>query len=136
MMNEMDTSVGLFFEAGRIIRRGLDRDKAPLSHTQMEATRFVYERRTPSMRDLAVHLHIAAPSATSVVQELVAAGYARRASDPKDRRQVRLAITDKGVSALERTTLRRKAVLKKVLSHLSPRDHQDLQRILLKITKK
>jgi DNA-binding MarR family transcriptional regulator len=135
MPSETNTTAGLFFEAGRIIRRGIDRDKAPLSITQFEAVRFIDERQTPSMRDLALHLHITAPSTTSLTQELVRAGYVERASDPQDRRQIRLAVTGKGARALESTVMRRKAVLKRILLRLSRRDHQDLRRIFLKIIK-
>lgn len=129
MANDIDTTVGLFFEAGRVIRHKVERSKTSLSPTQLESLRFIYETGSPTMRQLAAHLRVAAPSATSQMRELVGKGYARREHNPADRREVHLAATTRGTKVLQQTIARRKKVLREVLLSFSSRDHKDLQRI-------
>lgn len=129
MANDVDTTVGLFFEAGRAIRRTIEQGKAPLSQAQLEALRFVHEASLPSMRDVARYLHITAPSATALMQELVRKELVRRIPNPADRREVRLGTTSKGARVLQHTTALRKKALRSIFMTLSARDHKDLQRI-------
>ena len=96
MANELDTTVGLFFEAGRKIKRCIDRERGPLSLTQSEVLRFVEEHKSPTMRDIAQHLQITAPSATSLIAEMVAQAYLTRKNNPQDRREVHLLLTTVG----------------------------------------
>jgi DNA-binding MarR family transcriptional regulator len=51
---------------------------------------------------LAERLAVAKPTLTATADALVAAGYARRETEPGDRRVVRLCLTDAGHSALAR----------------------------------
>lgn len=48
------------------------------------------------MGTLAGNMHVSMPTATGIVGRLVHVGYVSRASDPKDRRQVIVALTQKG----------------------------------------
>jgi DNA-binding MarR family transcriptional regulator len=127
-MNNIDTTVDLFLEAGRMIKKRITEDHLPFA--QVEVLRFVHEEGSPTMRAIASYLHIAAPSATALVNQLVDGGYLRRVSDEHDRRQVRLSLTPKAKKALESIMQKRKKVFRAVLAGLSAQDHQDLQRIL------
>ncbi len=51
---------------------------------------------------LAERLAVAKPTLTAIADGLVAAGYARRETEPGDRRVVRLCLTDAGRDALDR----------------------------------
>jgi DNA-binding MarR family transcriptional regulator len=51
---------------------------------------------------LAERLAVAKPTLTAIADGLVAAGYARRETEPGDRRVVRLCLTDAGRGALDR----------------------------------
>ncbi len=51
---------------------------------------------------LAERLAVAKPTLTAIADGLVAAGYARRETEPGDRRVVRLCLTDSGRAAVER----------------------------------
>jgi DNA-binding MarR family transcriptional regulator len=123
------------FELGRILRSrmrvslGIDCPSLP----QLEVLEFVRDEETPTMRDIAGFLKVTAPSATSLVEELVAQGLMTRAPNPRDRREVRLALTGKGKSTLSRTTKRRNRVLASVLAPLGGRDKEEFDRLLKKI---
>jgi len=130
----MDTTVGLFMEAGRLVRRRIETAHAPLSFTQCEALRHVAEGGEMTMHELAQALGIAAPSATALVSELVREQYLRRAGNPRDRRQVLLVPTMHGQRAVATTLKSRTRVLEQLLCGLSGRDHRDLQRIFTKMT--
>jgi len=51
-----------------------------------------------SMGTLAKNLHVSLPTVSGIVARLVRAGQVRRAPDPRDRRQVTVALTAKGES--------------------------------------
>ena len=124
--------VSLLIHVGRIIRGRMD-TSLPLPYGQCEVLRFAAEADEPSMRDVATHFNIAAPSATAVVEHLVREGYVTRTGNKKDRRVVRLMLTTRGVTLSRRILKTRERVLKDVLSVLNKEDVSDLQRVLGKI---
>jgi len=125
-------TLALFLKTGRIIRARMER-VLPLSFGQCEALRLVGEREGLAMRDIARHFKITAPSATSLVQELVRGGCLARRAGTRDRRQVHLALTRKGSAALRLAEARRTKVLSDVLRVLTERDRRQLNTILEKI---
>ena len=114
---------------GKLIKNRMER-VAALPMAQLEVLRFVAEAEHPTMRDVAIHHHIAAPSATALVQELARLGYLTRVADRKDRRQVRLEMTQKGKKALKLTMEKRKQVLTELFSTLTQQDKDTFNRIL------
>ena len=125
-------TLSLMLEMGRLMRSRMV-GVMPLPSAQCETLWLISERERPSMRDIARHFKISAPSATSLASELARGGYLVRTSDAKDRRQVRLILTPKGRKTLRGVMERRKKVLESVLSVLSARDRADLARILSNI---
>ena len=121
-----------FNDVGRLIK-GRMQEALPLSYGQCEVLRFVSEQGSPTMRDIAAHFRVAAPSATSFINELVRHGHIKRVTDPRDRRIVCVALTKKGVAQLRTIEDRRAKVLENVLSSLSKRDREELNRILATI---
>ncbi len=134
MKQDNDTTFSLMFELGRLIRSRMEKSAPLLPIAQFETLRFVYDKVRPNMRDIAKHLQVSAPSATALVDELNRAQYLHRQPDTKDRRQVRLAMTEKGSRMLLKSIAQRKRVLRSVLSPLSHNDQHELNRILTKIT--
>lgn len=132
MSNNIDTTVTLFFEAGRMIKKKIDgKDAVPF--VQAEVLRFVCDAKAPLMRDVAKHLDISAPSATSLVTQLVKGGYLRREFDAQDRRHVHLVATKKATKTLQEILQKRKKILAKLLVGLSAQDHENMQRALQKM---
>ena len=100
---------------------------------QVEVLQFVSEQGNPTMRDLAMYLKVKAPSATSLVDELVQTQLLLRESDAADRRQVRLALTRKGMTSLATAVAQRKKVITSLLSPLETGDREQFNRLLQKI---
>ena len=126
------TTFSLMSEFGRLMKSRMRQPDAPdcPSMPQVEVLQFVSERKSPTMRDLALYLKVKAPSATSLAGELVRAKLLSRVSGTADRRQVRLAITPKGAASLAKATARRKKVIGSLLSPLGERDRAEFNRIL------
>ena len=134
-MKHEPTTFSLMSEFGRLIRSRMRADgpQPYPSMPQVEVLQFVSGHASPTMRDLALYLKVKAPSATSLVEELVQTGLLMRESDASDRRQVRLAMTRKGTVSLATAVARRKKVISSVLSPLEASDRAQFNRLLQKI---
>ena len=93
-----------------------------LTPTKLSALASVNRLGPVSLGDLAVVERVSAPSITRTVDALVAASLATRASDPSDRRLVRVAITAAGVRLLENSRRRKDALLAQRIALLGARD--------------
>ncbi len=78
----------------------------PSTWLQIETMKFISDHDKPKMKDLADHLSITAPSATSLVNGLVKSGFVSCATDWRDRRTSRLVLTRKGKAELTSTITR------------------------------
>jgi DNA-binding MarR family transcriptional regulator len=87
---------------------------------------------TPGLRptDLAARLRIAPRSVTEVVDGLADAGLVERTPDPTDRRAVTLDLTSEGRAQVSAIRASREAVAGTLFDTLSPRDRDQLRRIL------
>jgi DNA-binding MarR family transcriptional regulator len=81
--------------------RGLECVEAGLTPAQYRIMKLAEAGGERSTR-LAQRLAVAKPTLTAIADGLVAAGYARRAPEPGDRRVVRLSLTPAGRAALGR----------------------------------
>jgi len=72
-----------------------------------------------SMSELDVSRNVALNTATSLIDRLVAAGLVERRGDPTDRRVVRVVITAKGRTLVERLRSIRGAAMRRLLDELS-----------------
>ncbi len=133
---DIDQLIALLFSAGRLMRKRFNESGgAVLSMLQVETLRFVDEKKNPSMKQIADFLAIAAPSATSLVEDMVKRGYLDRTADAKDRRKVRLSVSKKGKVALG-THLRKKMThMRNSLGRLSSEERVQLARILTKLSR-
>lgn len=129
----------LIGSVSRRIRRTANQDLGPLGITwsQLRALRAV-ERCDGGLRmsELADRLGIARRSATSVVEDLVAAGLLERRDDPADRRTVSVAVTPKGRRLLRALQDRRRSAGRQVVSTLPPEDLVTLRDLLRRLDRR
>jgi DNA-binding MarR family transcriptional regulator len=131
-----DRIIALLFTTGRLVKARLPRPHSdPLSFLKLRVLLFVKENEhpLPLMKDLADHLCITPPSATSLVNGLVRDRLLARHIDPSDRRSVHLSLTAGGRHLLKRSFQHMTAHLRTVLQHLDERERRDLTRILEKL---
>lgn len=114
-MNKIDKNkkieylISLFFNTSRLIKEQSCSNKnlkpTSIHHQHFSMLRIevvqLIEAERPTMKRIAEYLHIKAPSATSLVNGLVKAGYIKRMTGEKDRRMVKMIITNKGKDFLK-----------------------------------
>jgi DNA-binding MarR family transcriptional regulator len=83
--------------------------------------------------ELSEHLHIAARSATEVIDDLEAKGLVRRAPDPHDRRATLVELTDSGARLGQEVRAARGIEAERIFDQLSRTDRAELARILRKL---
>lgn len=76
----------------------------PAQHQLLLAVRGHPGPAAPTISDVAEHLQLRHHSAVGLIDRAEAAGLVRRASDPDDRRVVRVILEDRGEEALEELT--------------------------------
>jgi DNA-binding MarR family transcriptional regulator len=92
------------------------------------------QRETPpTMSELSAELGIPMSSATRLADWLVRAKIVKRSNDPKDRRIVRLQITDNGRELIRIGTDYMKARITQILGHFTPEEQQQLLRLTTKL---
>jgi len=128
--------VSMIFTTSRLIReRAKDREKIdPFSFLRLETLRYVAEKDNSSMKDVADYLCVTPPSATSLINSLVEAGQLERIYDKDDRRFVRLAVTQKGKTALASGFKKITTRMRKALNNLDAKERSDLITILEKLS--
>ena len=85
------------------------------------------------MTHLARSLNVTTAAMTGTVDRLVRDGYVKRASDPKDRRIVRISLTGKGSRTVREITERRRGMILHIFGKVSERDRADYLRVLTNI---
>lgn len=100
-----------------------------LSLLQIQALIFIKQNEKSQMREISHHFNIELPSATSLVNNLHKLQLVERFNDPEDRRLVRISLTSKGKSLLNRVKNQRKKKLEKILSYLSENEKNELLHI-------
>lgn len=128
-MKQKDATFALMFEFKRLILSRMRNYPCP-SLPQLEVLHFVAENSTPTMRELAAHLKITAPSATALADELVRAKLIARTKSAEDRRRVTLSLTAQGKRELRASMARREKIINQVLSPLSSKDRDEFNRLL------
>jgi DNA-binding MarR family transcriptional regulator len=122
----------LLFGTARRLRRefGAALLEADVTPAQARALRHVVESGSMRPSVLAERLHIAARSATEVVDALEARGLAERGPDPDDRRATLVRPTEAARTELAEVDRVRREQSERFLAVLSERDRRTLDRIL------
>lgn len=121
------------FSVGRLLRARVVEGGFSASYLHIATLRYVAEKKQPLMREIAQYLHIAPPSATSLVNTLVKHGEIRRTKDKNDHRVVRLEVTAQGHKTLDNTTRRKHDLIQEVIEKLNGRERMELINVLKKI---
>lgn len=121
-----------FWSVARQLRETSQETLAPWDITPSHLRALRVLRRHGPMRPsgLSGHLHIAARSATEVVDGLEARGLVERRPDPGDRRATLVEVTEHGASVLDAIRAARGTEAERAFGRLSPADRDDLARIL------
>ena len=118
----------LAFQIFRLIKRKMTiaTGFGSLSILQIHTLVFLKENSGANMSDIASFLQIELPSATSLMSKLVDLDLVQRLLDKKDRRVIRIELTENGAKLLSQTVKIRSSRIKQLLSYLSNKQKQDL----------
>ncbi len=112
--------VDVVMEVSRVIRSQMRRHRDPrMSVPQFRALIFI-RRQMASVSDLAEHLGLTRPTTTALVDKLVRMGWVERVGDARDRRRVRLRLTQAGEAILAAAQAQTHAYFLGLLAGLSP----------------
>ena len=128
-------AASLFFAVRGVVRTRLAQGKRlnPSAWLRVETLKFIRDTDRPSMRAVAEHLSITAPSATSLVRALERDGLVVRSTDERDRRSSLLSLTAKGTRVLTETLAKGAEILEEVFGALTPRALTEFTRALERI---
>ena len=118
--DDISKAISLFFNVRGIVRTRLAQGVRlnPSAWLRIETLKFIHTH-TPRMGEVAEHLSITAPSATSLVRGLVKSGLVEMRKDPTDGRSACLALTSAGKRELARTIKRGQRILSDLFGVLS-----------------
>lgn len=130
--NNIAHITGLWMETGKLLRHRIFCDEKNINSNpqQLYALFIVHETDGLTMKDLATRLGITSPSATSLVNRLVKLKWVKRASDPKNRKLVRLHIAPTGKKVFGEKMREVSRGMGNVLSLLNKQDRSDFARVL------
>jgi DNA-binding MarR family transcriptional regulator len=122
----------LFWSVARQLRETSQETLAPwdITPSHLRALRVLRRHGPMRLSGLSDHLHIAARSATEVVDGLEARALIQRRPDPADRRATLVELTEHGAGTLDAI---RGAEAGQVFGRLSRQDRADLARILRRL---
>jgi DNA-binding MarR family transcriptional regulator len=130
-----ETLVEAFWSVARQLRGITQQTLAPwdIAPSHFRALRVLKRHGEMRLSDLSEHLHIAARSATEVVDALESRGLAQRRADPGDRRATLVELTGHGTSILDAIHAARGTEAERFFGRLSRADRAHLARILRKL---
>lgn len=115
-------------------RAGRESFGESVTHGQFRVLRTLdHAGRALRLSELAAQLGIVPRSATSVVDDLEAAGLVARQPDPDDRRATLVDLTPDGLKILSTLREKRRAVMADQLARLSPEEQQTLANLLQRL---
>lgn len=123
------------FTLARKMREEISGSKSlhPLSLLHIRTLAIVCYKKEPTMKDVALDLCITSPSATKIIEKMVEEKYIHRISDEKDRRIIRLKLTEKGKKTLEKGLSEASKAMNITLEKLSTIERKTFVGILNKI---
>lgn len=127
-----DALVDVMFTWGRIMRQKMHEWQPDLPFVQFGALTHIADKH-PTMTEVAAYLKVAAPAATTIVEELVKRGFISRVHDERDRRVVRLEPTKRGKALLVKSAALKAKFMQENLKELSSAEREKLTAIISKI---
>ena len=125
----------VMFKNSRLLRDKVNysSDIIQLSMLQIQTLSLLKRQSHVQMREIADYFHIELPSATSLLNKLVTMNLVKREQDIKDRRLVRVMLTDDGNNMLKKAMDEKLKNLEHMLSYLSETEQHELLRLLEKL---
>lgn len=114
----------------------LDEEEPQMTMHQYEALWCIKKSKHTHMSEIADYFSTTMPTATSLIDKLILAKLVKRRNDIKDRRLVKILLTNRGEKMLKEAAKHKENKMNKMLSYLSDSDKKDLLRILNNIIKK
>lgn len=109
----------------RAIRTEMRRHRtADLSVPQFRTLAFIDRKTDASLSDVAEHIGLTLPSMSKIVDGLVTRKLVTRQTHPNDRRRMTLALTARGLTALQTSRAATRACLAEDLATLSDRQRE------------
>lgn len=134
MSDVIDDIIDTAMDFGRDMRRRMMKSgKSDLHMGQVHILACVKEQPRITMKEIADHMKVSSPTATSFVDTLVKLGFLVRKHDARNRKLVRLSITKAGRTTLTTKMAEKKAAVATLLSVLSSEDRRALHSILKKL---
>ena len=126
----------LMFQTKRqiIVKMRKDKNLNLLSFLQAETLEFIGNQEQPTMKEVSSFLCITPPSATSIIDNLVKSQMLERIPDEKDRRIVRLRVTEKGKEFVQTHCQAITTQMEKILENLDESEQIQLINIYKKIS--
>ncbi len=93
----------------------------------------MHRESPPTMSELSAELGIPMSSATRMADWLVRAKVVERCDDPRDRRVVRLCLTDNGRDLIRMGSNYMRTRIAQVLRHFTPEEQEELLRLTTKL---
>ena len=125
----------VFFKLFRLMKHEMisDSETAKLTLPQLQALFYLHSQKSVQMKDISAYFHVEMPTATSLLDKLVATDLVKRQNDIKDRRVVHVLLTDKGQKVVAKSIAKRNERIAKMLSLVSRKDKENLLSILQRI---
>lgn len=130
--------IEVMFKTSRIFRERMHYSSkiAHLSFLQIQTLTYLKMHHMAQMTEIAEHFHIELPSATSLLNKLVTLQLVKRQQDVKDRRLVRIVLTEEGSNMLAEAKKEKESHVTQLLSYLSPEERQELLRLMEKLNER
>ncbi|HWY80190.1 MAG TPA: MarR family transcriptional regulator [Candidatus Sulfotelmatobacter sp.] len=127
--------IEIMFKNNRLLRGKMNYSCgiAHLSVLQIHTLNFLKQQNNAQMSEIAEYFHIEMPSATSLLNKLVALQLVKRQNDKNDRRMVRVTLTEAGNELLEKAMEEKLIHIEKMLSYLTDKEQHELLRLLEKL---
>ena len=104
-----------------------------LSRVQLHALNYIFKNPRFSLNELAEKFSVSTPSANDLVNRLVNFNLIKREEDKRDRRLIRLSLTNKGKKVLSKVLKTQKHCFSYLIDKLSNKEKNQLLLILKKI---
>ncbi len=104
-----------------------------LSMAQLHGLNYIFNNPNCTLKELAKKISVSTPSANDLVNRLVNFNLIKREEDKKDRRLIRLSLTDKGKRVLNEALKTKKQCFSFLIDKLSNKEKNYLLLILKKI---
>ena len=107
--------------------------KGKISLPQFFIMDFLNRQGEAKMTDIARFMKVSTAAMTGFIARIIKYGYVTRGFDKKDRRIIKIKLTDKGVALVKKVTRRRRQMFINTFGRLSQEDRESYLRILTQV---